>query len=86
MTEISLSGGVRITAEAFDTVHRVTVEFRRALRECSIELAKQDTDSSPLITTDVVHEALEQAFRQTSNSLNNEKGGTPEEDGRSRAA
>lgn len=86
MTEISLSGGVRITSEAFDNIHRITVEFRRALRECSIELAKQNSDSSPLITTDIVHEALELAFRQTSDALKNEADGTPEQDDRSRAA
>jgi len=65
MTDIKLSGGVHITQDAFDALHRLSVEFRRVLRECSIELARKEADSFPLITTELVHSAVESACRNT---------------------
>lgn len=86
MTDIKLAGGIHMTPEAFDAFHRVSVEFRRALRESSIELAKQGSHSSPLINTDVVHEAIELAFRRTADSTKYLKGVEHKLDDESRVA
>ena len=86
MAQLTLTGKVGISSEAFDAIQRVTVEFRRALRECSIELAKRKATSNPVITTEIVSEAVEEAFRRTVDSMKHLKSDSRNQDDRSQAA